>query len=207
MLVDVNLGPVRDFDKTGRLIVQRIRPRPRAYLAAAGDGITVNDVLQHVASKDVAGLLAVANTIQRGVYDTAINVLRPQLQKTYADNFAQRALVAIVFPTTPLPGAANQRKRRYRSGHREDQRKAGADVSDLRSQYRSRQQRGAPWPVGANWDDPCRAAVGLEFDGPVNSDRTLSVLAWASRMSSVRSRRRRFDAYVERLQVWQPVAG
>ncbi len=105
VLVDVNLGPVRDFDKnSGRpIVLYEFGPDLGAYLAATGDGITVNDVLQHVASKDVAGLLAVANTIQRGVYDTAINVLRPQLQKTYADNFAQQELAAIIFPTTPLP--------------------------------------------------------------------------------------------------------
>ena len=175
VLVDVNLGPVRDLDKnSGRpIVLYEFGLDLGAYLAAAGDSITVNDVLQHVASKDVAGLLAVANTIQRGVYDTAINVLRPQLQKLYADCFVQHAVAAIVFPTTPLPARPIN-----------ENGDTGQDTVELNGRrvptfptYNRNtspdSNAGLPGlsvPIGMT-----RAGlpVGLEFDGPVNTDRAL----------------------------------
>ena len=39
------------------------------------------------------------------MYNDAVNVFRPQLQKLYADTFRSHDLHGIIFPTTPLPAS------------------------------------------------------------------------------------------------------
>jgi mandelamide amidase len=172
-LVDVNLGPVRDLNPGRTIALYELRVDLGAYLAAAGGGIAVEDVLRQVASKDVAALLSEANTVPKSAYDTAINVLRPQLQRTYADSFAQHALAAIVFPTTPLPARPI----------RED-----GDTPPDTVELNGRQV--PTFPTYGRNTGPGSAAghpglsvpigmtraglpIGLEFDGLVNSDRDL----------------------------------
>ena len=175
VLVEVSLQPIRDLNEKLDLSIAQyeIGRDLRAYLAAQEGGITFDYVVTQVASKDVASALAVAKTIKKDVYDTAIKILRPQLQKLYADYFAQHAVAAILFPTTPLPARPINK-----NGD------TGQDTVELNG------KRVPTFPTYARNTAPASNAglpgltvpagmtnaglpVGLEFDGPVNSDRTL----------------------------------
>jgi mandelamide amidase len=143
-----------------------------AYLAAAGNRITVDEVIRQVASKDVARILAEPNP-SKDAYDAAVNVFRPRLQKIYADMFAQHMLAAIVFPTTPLPA----RPIRENGDTGQDTVELnGRQVPTFATYARNAGPSslagipGLSVPIGMT-----RAGlpVGLEFDGPVNSDRVL----------------------------------
>ena len=115
------------------------------------------------------------NAIPQFVYDDALNVVRPKLQKLYADTFANNELDAIVFPTTPLPASPV----------------AGSDLTVILN--------GMPVPTFQTYirnTDPGSVAgvpgislpaaltsgglpVGLEIDGPAGSDRHLLAVALA----------------------------
>jgi indoleacetamide hydrolase len=75
-----------------------------AYLAATGVvGITLADIAAGVSSPDVVGpISAVLADPTAAAYDNAINVLRPQMQATYASYFADNQLDAMMFPTTSI---------------------------------------------------------------------------------------------------------
>jgi indoleacetamide hydrolase len=75
-----------------------------AYLAATGvTGVTLADIAAGVSSPDVKGpIAAVLADPTAGAYDNALNVLRPQMQTTYASYFADNQLDAMFFPTTSI---------------------------------------------------------------------------------------------------------
>ena len=82
-----------------------------AYLASYDPPLTLGQLAAQIASPDVkaifegAVLTGAPGAIPKSVYDDAIGVYRPQLQKLYADTFANYSLDAIIFPTTPLPAS------------------------------------------------------------------------------------------------------
>lgn len=82
-----------------------------AYLINYDTGLTLEQLAAQIASPDVKGIFLGAvltgapGAIPQSVYNDAINVFRPQLQKLYADTFMNYELDAIVFPTTPLPAS------------------------------------------------------------------------------------------------------
>jgi mandelamide amidase len=113
------------------------------------------------------------DAIPQSVYEDALNVARPALQKLYADTFAGNGLDAIVFPTTPLPASPV----------------VGSDATVMLN--------GVPVPTFQTYirnTDPGSVAgvpgislpaaltegglpVGLEIDGPAGSDRHLLAVA------------------------------
>jgi mandelamide amidase len=77
-----------------------------AYLAEAANGITLDDIEAGIGSPDVAASFRWARSSEGPtpeVYHTTMNVLRPRLQRLYADYFMSHSVDAIISPTTPLP--------------------------------------------------------------------------------------------------------
>ena len=152
-----------------------------AYLSTYETGITLAQLAAQIASPDVKFVFdtfvvpGAPNAIPQFVYDDALNVVRPALQKLYADTFANNELDAIVFPTTPLPASPV----------------AGSDLTVILN--------GMPVPTFQTYirnTDPGSVAgvpgislpaaltsgglpVGLEIDGPAGSDRHLLAVALA----------------------------
>lgn len=81
------------------------------YLGTYHTGLTLSQLAAQVASPDVKFVFdtflvpGAPGAIPQAVYDNALNVVRPQLQQLYADTLRKNRLDAIVFPTTPLPAA------------------------------------------------------------------------------------------------------
>jgi mandelamide amidase len=84
VLVEVDMSYVRDHNLDA-VPLYEIEGDIKNYLAAAGGNISFGDLVSQIASKDVAGLFAVAKTIPKAAYDAAKTTGRPQLQKSYAD--------------------------------------------------------------------------------------------------------------------------
>ena len=82
-----------------------------AYLADYDTGLTLEQLAGQIASPDVKGIFQGAvltgapGAIPESVYRDAIDLYRPQLQRLYADTFANYRVDAIIFPTTPLPAS------------------------------------------------------------------------------------------------------
>jgi indoleacetamide hydrolase len=173
VLIEINIGPVRDFNPGRAITLYELRGDLEAYLTAGGSGITVDDVLGQVASRDATEFLADAKSVDKRAYDAALNGLRPQLQKIFADGFNQHALDAMVFPTTPLPARLIKQGGDSRS---DTVLLNGRQVSTFQTYARNTtldSAAGLPGlsvPIGIT---PTGLPVGLEFSGPVNSDRTL----------------------------------
>jgi len=108
------------------------------------------------------------------VYDEAIKVHRPMLQKAYAGYFARHKVAAIAFPTTPLAAAP--------IGDDQETELEGKKVPTFPTFIRNTDpgsNAGIPGlsvPAGLT-----RAGlpVGLELDGPVGSDRKLLAIGLA----------------------------
>ena len=175
VLVEINLESIRDLNAKLDVSVAlyEFGFDLRAYLAAEGGSITFDDIVGRVTSKDVASVLALAKTAQKADYDTAISVFRPQLQKLYADCFAQHAIAAIVCPTTALPARPINE-----NGDTENDTVElnGRQVPTFQTYARNTAPvtnaglPGLSLPIGMT---SAGLPVGLELDGPVNSDGTL----------------------------------
>ncbi len=151
------------------------------YLALGGSGITIDQVAAQIKSPDVAGAFGAAKTFPKAAYDAAMGTFRPQLQKMYADYFAQNSVVAILFPTTPLPAVAI------------DPTFSGAvAINGVAQPGGPNAQFGAfirNTDPGSNAGIPGLALpagmtrsglpVGLEIDGPVGSDANLVAIGLA----------------------------
>jgi mandelamide amidase len=174
-LVEADLAGIGELNSKLRfpIALYEVGPDLRAYLAAEGGGITFDEVVAQIASKDVAGAFAAAKTIKPEVYDAAIKTLRPKLQRLYADYFMDHKVAAIVFPTTPLPARPIN-----------PQGDTGQDTVELNGKQMPTfltyirntdpgSNAGIPGlslPAGLTKSG---LPVGLELDGPVGSDRLL----------------------------------
>ena len=74
------------------------------YLAESGaTGITVESIIEQIASPDVKKTFEVVlHDPMAHAYPDAVNVHRPQLQRMYGTYFADNALDALLFPTSPV---------------------------------------------------------------------------------------------------------
>jgi mandelamide amidase len=74
------------------------------YLAAHGSPVRFADVVQGIASPDVAAVLGplVSEPVPEEAYRQAIDVDRPALRQALLDYFAEHRLDAVVTPTAPL---------------------------------------------------------------------------------------------------------
>ena len=146
------------------------------YLSTYNTGLTLSQLAAQIASPDVKFVFdtfVVPAAIPQTVYDTAVNVVRPQLQKLYAETFENGDLDAIIFATTPLPASPI----------------IGSDSTVILN--------GVPVPTFQTYiryTDPGSVAgvpgislpvaltgsglpVGIEIDGPAGSDRDLLAVA------------------------------
>ena len=145
-----------------------------AYLSTWHTGLTLTQLAAQVASPDVKGVFdafivpGAPNAIPQPVYDNAMNVVRPQLQKLYADTFRQNQLDAIVFPTTPLPAAP--------IGQDSTVDLNGNQVPTFQTFIRNTDPGSIAGVPGISLPVALTRGglpVGIEIDGPAGSDRHL----------------------------------
>jgi len=76
------------------------------YLKTYGAGLTLEELAGQVVSPDVKGVLGSQlgeEAMPEAAYQAALATHRPALQAVFRDYFQQHGVVAIVYPTTPLP--------------------------------------------------------------------------------------------------------
>ncbi len=150
-----------------------------AYARRYGIGLDFKGFAEQVASPDVKGLFAALAkgeppSVTKSVYDEAIKVHRPMLQKAYAGYFARHKVAAIVFPTTPLAAAP--------IGDDQETELDGKKVPTFATFIRNTDpgsNAGIPGlsiPAGLN---KAGLPIGLELDGPVGTDRRLLAIGLA----------------------------
>ena len=153
-----------------------VRDLPR-YLEGNGIELSMNEVLEGIGSPDVKDIVASQlgpEAMPEAAYRTALEVDRPRLQRAYADWFAEQAVDAVIFPTSPVSA-----------------RPIGEDEAiDLNG------ERVPTFPTVIRNTDPGSNAgipglslptgltstglpVGMELDGPAGSDERLLAIAAA----------------------------
>lgn len=141
------------------------------YLAASAPGITLEQVIEQVASPDVAAILQSqlgADKITAAVYEQAVGANRVALQEAYRRYFIDHRLAAMVFPTTPLPARP--------IGQDQTVNLNGREVPTFPTYARNAgpgSNAGIPGlsvPIGLSSEG---LPIGLEFDGRAGSDRLL----------------------------------
>ncbi|HEX2688945.1 MAG TPA: indoleacetamide hydrolase [Kofleriaceae bacterium] len=150
----------------------------KVYLQAAGTGMTVEQVVDKIASADVKatyGMFVVPRklpgpngTVDAGpIYQNAITNVRPALQQYYAATFAKYKVEALVFPTVPHVAVVQEPK---------------ASSIETFSLFIQNTDPGSNAGV-PGLSLPCGMAaglpVGLELDGPANSDPRLLAIGMA----------------------------
>jgi mandelamide amidase len=148
-----------------------------AYLAGHAAPIRYRQLVAQCASPDVAGLLQSLHgdgAIPEVAYRHALTSLRPQLQATYRDHFKRHDVVAVVFPTTPLPAAP--------IGDDETVELNGARVPTFFTFIRNSSPASVAGIPGISLPAAMTRAglpLGLELDGPEGSDVRLLAIARA----------------------------
>ncbi len=147
------------------------------YLQEHATGVTFVELMAAAASPDVKGVLALVSGEGRTseeVYTAAMSA-RQQLRENFKDYFASQQLDAILFPTTILPA-------RPIEGSMETVELNGEQVPTLQSYIRNTDPAsiaalpGITMPVGLTASG---LPVGMEIDGPEQSDRRLLAVARA----------------------------
>ncbi len=143
------------------------------YLKRYRIPLDVQGVAAQIASPDVKGVFTGAilpgakDAIPEKVYKEAL-ATRPALQRLFAETFKTNNIVALVFPTTPLPAAP--------IGDDEKTKLNGADVPTFPTFIQNTDpgsNAGIPGlsvPIGRT---EAGLPLGLELDGPAGSDRRL----------------------------------
>ena len=150
-----------------------VRDLPR-WLVENGLGLSMNDVLGGIGSPDVRGIVASQlgpDAMPEAVYRKALDVDRPRLQRACADYFAEHAVEAVIFPTSPVTARP--------IGDDETIELGGGRVPTFPTFIRNTDPGsnagipGLSLPTGlASTGLP----IGMELDGPVGSDvRLLAV--------------------------------
>ncbi len=147
----------------------------REYLVDYNVGMTLEQLAEQTASPDVKGVFEQIlgdGAINESDYKKALSV-RESLQQIYADYLKDHRLDAIIFPTTPLPARPieNSLQTVELNGKQVPTFQTYIRNTDLASVV------GVPavsLPVGKTADG---LPVGIELDGPLNSDRKLLAIA------------------------------
>ena len=146
-----------------------------AYLLSYGTGLTLPQLAAQIASPDVKGVFdtfvvpGAPQAIPESVYNHAVGVIRPQMQQLYADTFRNNRLDAIIFPTTPLPASPVV-------GSDETVELNGVRVPTFTTYIRNTDANAVAGVPGVSLPMALTKKglpVGIEIDGPANSDRQL----------------------------------
>jgi mandelamide amidase len=135
------------------------------------------ELVAQCASPDVAGLLQSLHgegAIPEAAYHHALTSLRPQLQAAYRDHFKRHDVVAMVFPTTPLPAAL--------IGEDETVDMNGVRVPTFPTFIRNTSPGSVAGIPGISLPAVMTRAglpLGLELDGPEGGDAALLAIARA----------------------------
>ena len=148
-----------------------------AYLAQHMPGLTIEAFIAQIASPDVKGVVsqALGGIIPQEAYEDAINIHRPALQNAYAEYFEQHQVEAIIFPTTPLPA-------RPLSANLDTVELNGEQVPTFPTYIRNTDpgsNAGIPGISIPAGNAQSGLPVGVELDGPENSDVRLMEIAQA----------------------------
>ena len=153
-----------------------VRDLPR-WLAGNGIELSMDDVLGGIGSPDVRGVVASqlgAEAMPEAVYRQALDVDRPRLQRAYADCFAEHAVEAVLFPTSPVSARP--------IGEDETIDLGGERVPTFPTFIRNTDPGsnagipGLSLPIGLT---PTGLPIGMELDGPAGSDERLLAVAAA----------------------------
>jgi indoleacetamide hydrolase len=151
-----------------------------AYLEDSGArGTTVAAMAERIASPDVRRAFeAVCSDAMAAWYPDAMNVHRPRLQQIYAEYFADTAVDAILFPTSPvLPAPIDEA-----NGSGTLSVDGGEPVDTFTTTIRNMTPgscAGVPSLALPAGTAPGGLPVGISLDGPVGSDRRLLAIGMA----------------------------
>lgn len=149
----------------------------RDYVNNHLPGVSIDAFIAQIASPDVKAVVsdALSGVIDQATYQAAVGEHRAALQAAYADYFAANAVEAILFPTTPLEAQPI-------STSLETVLVNGTEAPTFPTYIRNTDP-------GSNAGIPgisipvitlnAGLPVGIEIDGPVNSDRRLLAIAHA----------------------------
>ena len=149
------------------------------YLKKFGIPLDVKGVAAQIKSPDVKGVFdgmvvpGAPKAMPPAAYKAALQT-RPKLQKLYADTFAKNKIVALAFPTTPLPAAP--------IGDDETTKLNGKDVPTFPTFIQNTDpgsDAGIPGlsiPIART---QAGLPIGLGLDGPAGSDRKLLAIGLA----------------------------
>ena len=150
-----------------------------AYLLSYGTGVTLTELAAQIASPDVKGVFdtfvvpGAPQAIPESVYNHAVGVIRPQMQQLYTDTFKNNRLDALIFPTTPLPASPVV-------GSDETVELNGVRVPTFQTYIRNTDANAVAGVPGVSLPMALTKKglpVGIEIDGPANSDRRLLGIA------------------------------
>ncbi len=147
-----------------------VRDLPR-HLAENGLALSLEDVLDGIGSPDVRAIVASQlgpDAMPEAVYRKALDVDRPRLQRAFADYFAEHAVEAAIFPTSPVSARP--------IGDDETIELGGERVPTFPTFIRNTDPGsnagipGLSLPTGLT---STGLPIGMELDGPVGSDLRL----------------------------------
>ncbi|MGF1770202.1 indoleacetamide hydrolase [Enterovibrio makurazakiensis] len=178
-LVDADIPNVGDLDEACSfpIVLHEFMQDLPAYLATHAPHISIQDIAENALSPDVSGLMASLlsdGAIPESVYREAVNVVRPKLQQTYADYFSEQGVDAVIFPTSILPAAP--------IGDDETVELNGERLPTFPTFIHNTDPGsnagipGISLPIGLTRDG---LPVGIEIDGPFDSDERLLSIAEA----------------------------
>ncbi len=179
VLVDAELEDVAALDEAAGfpIALYEAPGSLRAYLAAHGLALTPRDVAEQAGSPDVRAILEGATggaAIPEAVYQDALLRHRPALQQAYARYFRAHAVDAMILPTTPMPAP--------RIGQDDMVEIGGIALPLFPTLTRNTGPASVAGLPGLSLPAGMTAAglpVGIEIDGPADSDRRLLQLGLA----------------------------
>ena len=178
-LVEVDVDNIAELNEkiSFPVVLSETKRLLSAYLKANLPGVTPADLLRDVASPDVKAVLsdALAGVIPEAVYRQAIDKYRPLLQQAYASYFTDNKLDAMVFPTTALTA-------RKIVGSEQTVTLNGKQLATFSAYIRNTDPSSNAGTPGISLPLSKTAEglpIGIELDGPVNSDRKLLAIAAA----------------------------
>jgi mandelamide amidase len=181
-LIPVDMPDLLDLNaRVGSVIaIHEARDDVPAWLIANQAPVTtLAQVAARIASPDVReaydAILAAPFVNQ---YQTALTVLRPQLQRHYAQTFATHRLDALLFPTTRLSAVPIDEI----NGSSAVTINGGAPINEMNAYLRNTDPSSNAGIPGLSLAAGLTAdglPVGLELDGPLGSDRRLLAIGVA----------------------------